>query len=85
MTTPIDWLFLMINNPNQDQDFATKLYNKAKQLEDNFAIGFYEFVNNEFIEIKGMYDYKNTSYWNFNEPEKVGLRNSYYIMTNMFS
>ena len=64
--TPIDWLFLMINNPNQNQDFANKLYNKAKQLEDNFAIGFFEFVNNEFVEIKGMYDYKNTSYWNFN-------------------
>ncbi len=64
--TPIDWLFLMLNNPNQDQDFSNKLYNKAKQLEDNFVIGFYEFVNNEFVEIKGMYDYKNTSYWNFN-------------------
>jgi hypothetical protein len=64
--TPIDWLFLMLNNPNQNQDFSNKLYNKAKQLEDNFAIGFYEFVNNEFVEIKGMYDYKNTSYWNFN-------------------
>lgn len=31
--SPVDWLFLMLNNPNRDQEFAKKLYDKAKEME----------------------------------------------------
>jgi hypothetical protein len=31
--TAIDWLFLMLNDPNRNQDFAKKLYDKAKEIE----------------------------------------------------
>lgn len=31
--TAVDWLFLMLNDPNRDQDFAKKLYDKAKEIE----------------------------------------------------
>jgi hypothetical protein len=31
--TAVDWLFLMMNNPNKDQEFANKLYDKAKEIE----------------------------------------------------
>jgi hypothetical protein len=31
--TAVDWLFLMLNNPNTDQKFNSQLYNKAKEIE----------------------------------------------------
>lgn len=31
--TAVEWLFLMLNNPNRDQDFANKLFEKAKEME----------------------------------------------------
>ena len=31
--TAVEWLFLMMNNPNKDQEFANKLYDKAKEME----------------------------------------------------
>lgn len=31
--TAVEWLFLMMNNPNTDQAFANKLFEKAKELE----------------------------------------------------
>ena len=31
--TSVEWLFLMMNNPNKDQEFANKLYDKAKEIE----------------------------------------------------
>jgi hypothetical protein len=31
--TAVEWLFLMMNNPNKDQKFANKLYDKAKEIE----------------------------------------------------
>jgi hypothetical protein len=31
--TAVDWLFLMLNDPNRDQEFAKKLYDKAKEIE----------------------------------------------------
>jgi hypothetical protein len=31
--TAVEWLFLMMNNPNKDQEFANKLYEKAKEIE----------------------------------------------------
>lgn len=33
MKTAVEWLFLMMNNPNTDQDFANKLLEKAKEME----------------------------------------------------
>jgi hypothetical protein len=31
--TAVDWLFLMINNPNDNQEMALKCLEKAKQME----------------------------------------------------
>ena len=31
--TAVEWLFLMLNNPNSNQDFANKLLEQAKQME----------------------------------------------------
>jgi len=31
--TAVEWLFLMLNNPNRDQEFANKLLEQAKQME----------------------------------------------------
>ena len=31
--TAVEWLFLMLNNPNRDQGFANKLLDQAKQIE----------------------------------------------------
>ena len=33
MKTAVEWLFLMMNNPNKDQEFANKLFEKAKEIE----------------------------------------------------
>lgn len=38
--TSIDWLFLMLNNPNRNQEFSQKLYKKAKELETQQAVQF---------------------------------------------
>ncbi|MBU3661195.1 MAG: hypothetical protein FGM14_15085 [Flavobacteriales bacterium] len=32
--TAVEWLFLMLNNPNRDQEFANKLLEKAKEMEN---------------------------------------------------
>lgn len=31
--TAVEWLFLMLNNPNRNQDFANKLLEQAKEME----------------------------------------------------
>lgn len=31
--TAVEWLFLMLNNPNRNQEFANKLLEKAKEIE----------------------------------------------------
>ena len=31
--TAVEWLFLMMNNPNKDQEFANKLFEQAKEME----------------------------------------------------
>jgi hypothetical protein len=40
--TAVEWLFLMINNPNKDQKFANKLLDKAKEMEKQQIIDAYE-------------------------------------------
>ena len=34
--TAVDWLFLMLNNPYSDQEFANKIFNKAKEIEEKY-------------------------------------------------
>jgi len=75
--TPIEWLFLMLNNPNSDQDFNNKLLLKAKELEDNFIIEFYNFVKENYTEIGGYYDLKDTPYWNFEKKTINELLNNF--------
>lgn len=36
--TAVEWLFLMMNNPNKDQEFVNKLYDKAKEIEQEQII-----------------------------------------------
>lgn len=31
--TAVEWLFLMMNNPNKDQEFANRLLDKAIEME----------------------------------------------------
>jgi hypothetical protein len=38
--TAVEWLFLMMNNPNKDQEFANKLLDKAKEMEKKEKIEF---------------------------------------------
>ena len=38
--TAVEWLFLMMNNPNTDKDFANKLFKKAKEMEKQQIIDF---------------------------------------------
>jgi hypothetical protein len=42
--TAVEWLFLMLNNPNSDQDFANKLLNKAKEMEKQQLQSYAEFA-----------------------------------------
>jgi hypothetical protein len=51
--TAIDWLFLMINNPNDNQELALKCFKKAKeiekeQIEDSYIMGSYDMAAKEF-------------------------------------
>ena len=40
--TAVDWLFQMLNNPNNDQVFAKKLLDKAKEMEKEQVIEAWE-------------------------------------------
>ncbi len=40
--TAVDWIFLMLNDPNRDQNFAKKLYDKAKEIEKEQIINAYK-------------------------------------------
>ena len=42
--TAVEWLFLMMNNPNKDQEFANRLLDKAKEIEKEQMIDFAEYV-----------------------------------------
>lgn len=64
--TAVEWLFLMLNNPNRNQDFANKLLEKAKSMEKEQMVAFAEFVatypdkniniNAEMLHAKSKYD-----------------------------
>ena len=40
--TAVEWLFIMLNNPNRDQEFANKLLQKAKEMEKEQIIKAFE-------------------------------------------
>ena len=44
--TAVEWLFLMLNNPNRDQDFANKLFEQAKEMEKEQIIEAYKEARN---------------------------------------
>jgi len=60
--TAVEWLFLMINNPNKDQKFANKLLDKAKEMEKQQIIDAVEWGNR-----KGYEDHKLTCINNIDE------------------
>ena len=40
--TAVEWLFFMLNNPNRNQEFANKLFEKAKEMEKEQIIDAYD-------------------------------------------
>lgn len=68
--TAVDWLFLMLNDPNRNQDFAKKLYDKAKEIEKEQIIkachvGFYDgvlFKDDAKTKFKNTEEYYNETY-----------------------
>jgi len=40
--TAVEWLFLMINDPNKNQEFARKLLDKALELEKEQIVKAYK-------------------------------------------
>ncbi len=51
--TAVEWLFLMLNNPNRDQEFAHKLFQKAKEMEkeqitDAYNMGSYDMAEKKY-------------------------------------
>jgi hypothetical protein len=54
--TAVEWLFLMMNNPNKDQEFANKLYDKAKEIEQEQIMNAYnqgyKDGEGEYIEVQ---------------------------------
>ena len=60
--TAVEWLFLMINNPNKDQEFANKLFEQAKEMEKEQIIDAYDV---QWVEnIKNGKDYYNEKFKN---------------------
>lgn len=50
--TAVEWLFLMLNNPNRNQDFANKLLQKAKEMELEQISQAYVFGSAYGIDVK---------------------------------
>ena len=70
--TAVEWLFLMMNNPNKDQDFANKLLEKAKEMEKEQIIEAYEKGYTEDIPypVSGGYYRMNAEQY-YNETYKL--------------
>jgi hypothetical protein len=65
--TAVDWLFLMINNPNDNQEMALKCLEKAKQMEKKQIEEAYtdgQTISNGY---QGASHYYNTEYGNDNK------------------
>ena len=61
--TAVEWLFLMMNNPNTDQDFANKLFKKAKEMEKEQIIDAFE--QGEYTG-RGFEDLTSEEYYDIN-------------------
>ena len=61
--TAVEWLFLMLNNPNRNQDFANKLLEKAKEMDKEQSFEFFK-AGQESMEEggKGFEQYYNETY-----------------------
>lgn len=55
-TTSIDWLFLMLNNRNQDQEFNNKILQKAKELHKQEIIEAWSNGEDNFMEEQNKMD-----------------------------
>jgi hypothetical protein len=51
--TAVDWLFIMLNNPNRNQEFAKKLFQRAKEIEQNQIIDAHLCGQNSAEEVDG--------------------------------
>lgn len=40
--TAVEWLFLMLNNPNNNQEFNNKLFEQAKEMEKEEVVRAFE-------------------------------------------
>ena len=63
--TSIDWLFLMLNNPNRNQEFSKKLLDKAKEMHEQEIINAAQWMpkpydNIEFLPELAKQYYKET-------------------------
>jgi hypothetical protein len=59
--TAVEWLFLMLNNPNKDQELANKLLQKAKEMEKEQIVNAFEDGRSE-LSLKDKHDYYNETY-----------------------
>lgn len=60
----VEWLFLMLNNPNRDQGFANKLLEQAKQMEKE--------------QIKRAFEFGVADAYNYNDDEGEEYYNRTY-------
>jgi hypothetical protein len=70
--TAVDWLFLMLNNPNSDQEFANKLLKQAKKMEKEQIIDAYN---------EGYRDGERQEYDNKNDVSQYNDAINYYNET----
>ena len=56
--TAVEWLFTMLNNPKNDQVFAKKLLDKAKEMEKQQIIEAWEDGQNSFSSRNAKQYYK---------------------------
>lgn len=67
--TAVEWLFLMLNNPNSNQEFANKLLEKAKEMEKENNIDFARHCLNKAKDLDILTAFMNTQQY-YNETFK---------------
>lgn len=63
MKSAIEWLFLMMNNPNSDQDLANKLLEKAKEMEKEQIIEAYKDGRSDQQSNESRFYNRNSEYY----------------------
>lgn len=63
MKSAIEWLFLMMNNPNSDQDLANKLLEKAKEMEKEQIIEAYQDGRSDQQSDESRFYNRNSEYY----------------------